>query len=365
MVTYSNVERHLDRLASVEERLLALIRASEGDKAPLHFALEGTRDARNRGLAGTASTTVLSLAQGRLLRAALEITTSRQPTAVDTGRQLIGLCQDLLRAEAELEAPAPACPTLLQLIWFERDIAAAVRREPRFEDILEAFHARPPDEDEYPPGFDATAGDIEDWREIFEVIAHGSGLLESEQNGALDQALRPDGGTVQPLILLEGDLTFPFDDLEVLRATVALAAPLSVSDSVVRSLNALAKRFLATTGHASAPAVAGNLAKRLTETITQRSLADRRSFEAERARSLIEIRGFQTRLLFGDVHRRALYNDLVPAYLCPEIAARLPSAAKLRARLLARVHPRIDCHEKIYHCLRVVAIALVSPISVP
>ena len=365
MITYPNVERHLDRLAKVEERLLALMRASTGDNVPLRSALEGTRDARSRALAGTASATVMSLTQGRLLRAALELTTSRQPVQMDTGRQLIGFCQELLRAEAELDTPQAACQTLLQLIWFERDTAAAVRRERRFADILAAFHDRPPEHEEYPPGFDATAGDIEDWREIFEVIAHGKGMLEGDRNAAVEEALRPDGGTIQPLIMLDGELSFPFDELEVLRATVSLAAPFAASDSAVRGLNALAKRFLTTTGHAGAPTVAGNLAKRIVETITERSLADRRSFEAERERSLIEIRGFQTRLLFGDVHRRALYNDSVTAYLGPDIAARLPGARKLRARLLARVHPRIDCHEKSVHCLRILAIALVSPSAGP
>lgn len=262
----------------------------------------------------------------------------------------------------------------LHLVWFTREIVPVVRKDPRWSPILDGLDQRPLDPDLDDPDLADDVADLDERREVFEILARGSALGAEGVAAALAAAVRSDGGFVQPLVLVAGELVFPFDELEALKAMASAAAPYAGADSQARAILDLAKEFLGSPGQPSAPAVAEGLTTRIRETFEVRTLVAAGFLDAQIGRALLRGRHHQRRRVLGGLHVRASLNAVVlgdtprppgagpaiPVYLNHRAAARLPAGERLRARMLVFVHPTVEQNETHSAALRVVALAVVN-----
>jgi hypothetical protein len=259
--------------------------------------------------------------------------------------------------------PGVAVTPPLHLVWFEPGRLRALQKDPRFSPILDALDDRPLDGDLDDPELAADVADVDERREAFEILARGSAIGEEGATAALTGAVRDDGRLVQPLVLVAGELFFPFDELEALKATISAAAPYAGADLEARAMLDLAKEFLGSPGQPSAPAVAEGLATRIRETFEKRGLAPAGFLDAQTGRALLQGRHYQRRSLLGGPHVRALLHtgsgQGIPAYLDHDAAAKLPAVERLRVRMLAVVHPTLDQQETHPAALRAVALGVV------
>ena len=271
-------------------------------------------------------------------------------------------------------APAPAPPVAapspaaarppLQLAWFDVESMPAIRKDPRLSPILGALDDRPLDGDLDDPEAAPDVADVEEQREIFEILARGPTTSDEGVAAALAGAVREDGRLVQPFVLVAGEVVFPFDELLALKATISAAAPYAGADADARGLLDLAKEFLGSPGQPAAPAVAEGLATRIRETFEKRSLVPGGFLDAQVGRALVQGRHHQRRSLLGGPHVRALLQAVggaqaIPVYLGPGAAAKLPAVERLRTRLLAVAHPTLDQHETHPAALRAIALGVV------
>src|SRR5262249_61815802 len=71
-------------------------------------------------------------------------------------------------------------------------------------------------------------------RHIFEVMTRGELLDLAGVRDALSGAAGKNGQFEPPLVLLAGEMSFPFDELETLKATVAAVSPLTAGDKKLK-----------------------------------------------------------------------------------------------------------------------------------
>ncbi len=257
-------------------------------------------------------------------------------------------------APAPAPAPidAPVAPPVepqraLELTWFARALGPRLREDARFTALLSGEPA---------PAAAAAA-----------VLSRGTPSA-ADLEGALFASTGPDGVLAPPLVLLEGELSFSFDEVEALRAVIRAAMPLARVDVQLAGLIELAEE-LAKTELQGSPRVAEELCLSLQQAWSQANkvLPDAHlTQQVERA--LLARRCYQRRELLGAPWIRAVLTPSptaaadampVPAYLPASASARLPLARAFPARLLARVLPQQDPYEASPVLLCVDAVARV------
>ncbi len=281
--------------------------------------------------------------------------------------------------KASVPVPSPPVPAArassprlepegaIQLVFYDVESMPRIRRTPRWRTILLDLEKRPPDPDLEDPAFAKDPSEVEDRREIFEVLARGAPCIAIEINEALVAAVRDDGKLVPPLLLASGELQLPFDEIETLRATVTTVTPLAGNDENLRASIDIARQFLAIPGLATAPAVAEGLTARIREAWNQgKRMVAPGYLDAQTERALTEQRHYQRRTVFGGTHLRALLHaggpSPIPTYLRESVAKVLPLYPRFKVRLVVEVHLQIDPYETNQAALRGLALARVSPL---
>ncbi len=269
--------------------------------------------------------------------------------------------------EAPRAAPTPRLEvgTALQLIWFDPEEMPRIRRKEDFQVILDELSNRPLDADLDDPAIAGNPMAVEDRRETFEVLARGEAVDEAGLNEALVGGVREDGKFVSPFFLFAGELSFPFDELQRLRATVTTAAPFTAGDELLKATIADAREFLQAPDLLSPPGVTEGFTTRIEEAVRKARRAVPQGYlEEQTERVLLERRYYQRRSMFGGKHLRALLlvgrgSRPVPAYLPEALAEKLPMYARFRARVLAELCLQEDQYEAHPGALRVTALARV------
>jgi hypothetical protein len=266
----------------------------------------------------------------------------------------------------------------IELIWFDREVVPRLRRKATWRPLLDALERTPLDPNFDDPAFASDPMIIEDRREVFRVLVHGTPLGAADFDAGLRQSVRDDGSFVPQLELVAGELELPFDELASLRATVATVGPLVGSDEALKSALLVAKEFLGSPGLMSAPAVADGLTKRIEDAFAQGKRAVPAGYlEAQRERALLEQRQYQRRAVFGGKHLRGLLrfgsaepaskagtpvkasasNDGIPAYLPDSLAEALPMYPRFRTRAVVELRMATDRYETHPAAVRVMALA--------
>jgi len=256
---------------------------------------------------------------------------------------------------------------MLQLLWYEADSVPRIRRTSAWRPILDEAEERPLDADLDDPALEKEPLALEDRRDVFEILARGAAVDAPAVTEALAAAVRDDGKYLAPLVLIAGELSFPFDEIEALRATVITITPLAGTDEALRGPLETAKELLGIPSLYSAPAVPEGMTARIKEAFAQgKRVVPAGYLEAQTERALLERRAYQRREVFGKRRIRALLSAAgsshpIPTYLAEETAKMLPMFQRFPARIIAEVHPAVDQYEAHAAALRVLAIARTGP----
>ncbi|MFT3768633.1 MAG: DUF2169 domain-containing protein [Minicystis sp.] len=248
---------------------------------------------------------------------------------------------------------------VLDLLWFDAKLPPRARKHAAWRDLLDGLEDKPHDPDIDTPGL----ADGEDRRAIFEILTHGAPLGPAALRAALKRAIRSDGRFVAPLVLVAGEIAFPFDELETLRALAAAAAPFASGDPGLQGAIEGAREIVKTPDLALIAEVVEGATARLREAYGKGKRAlPLAEIEAQADRALLKQRRYQRRDLFGGTQIRALLrlpeaSDAIPTYLPAALADALPMYQRFEARIVAEGHLAADQHEAHPVALRAVAIA--------
>ncbi|MFO0758099.1 MAG: DUF2169 domain-containing protein [Byssovorax sp.] len=267
------------------------------------------------------------------------------------------------------EAPAPRpAPRLdpneaIQLLWYDPESLPRIRRVPRWQKLLREMSDKAPDEELDDPELAADPMELEDRREVFELLAAGDPADTQGVEQTLTSAIRPDGKFLPQLNLLAGDLQLPFDELETLKATTTTVAPLVGQDEALKVSVEVAKEFLRTPGLLSSAATAEGLTNRIKDSFgAGRRMVPQGYLEQQVERVLLEKRAYSRREVFGGRFLRAFVHlggssSPVPTYLPEAVAAKLPMFQRFKARMVVEVDFTVDQYESHQAALKVVALA--------
>lgn len=303
--------------------------------------------------------------------------------------------------------PRAESSDLVELLWYDPETVPRMRRQPPWRAILDEMEERPADPDLEEVSPTRSAAEAEDRRDVFEILARGGTMEAGGFHDALDKAIRGDGKFVPPIALVSGDLMFPFDEAETLKAYIAAATPLASNDENLKSSVALAKEFLASPGLVGSPGVADGLIARMKEAFNMAKRPVPADYlETQSARALLEKRCYQRRDLFGSTYLRCLFHsaavtgvsakDLanappagavnmnvgggnsagaaspaplasspqtapLPTYIPESLAKKLPLFQRFKVRMIAEIHLALDQVETNPLALKSAALARAVP----
>jgi hypothetical protein len=271
---------------------------------------------------------------------------------------------------AEQTAPRSA-GDLVKILWYDPACLPDVRQSPRYKPILAALKPKRKSDDDW---FAEDASleepqEVKDRRHIAAVITRAAPVDAAGVSEALVDAVDDDGLLATPLVVVAGELFFPFDDVEVLKATVTAVTPFAGADKRLKEVVDMVNELFKTPWLQSSTGVAEGLTAKVKEAFGQGNRMVQPSYlESLTERMLLEQRSYQRRVVFGKPALRALFYpeggaEPIPTYLPEPLAKELPMMQRLRARAVAEVHMQQDQYETHPAALRVVALARVgSPI---
>lgn len=253
----------------------------------------------------------------------------------------------------------------MSLLWYDAASVRRMRNHKPFREVLDEAEKKPIE-----PGLDdlsteELAADVEDRRDVFEILAHAPSTDAPGVTEALDRSIRADGKVIPQLVLCAGELVMPFDEVERLKATVATVTPLSAGDENLKASLQIAKDYLALPNLSSAPAVADGLVKRILDAFGQAKRAVTVEYvESQTERALLEQRHYQRRKVFGGKHLRCLLipggsKEPIPTYLPETLSEELPMYAHFRVRVITEVRMAEDQYETHAAALRVIGVGRV------
>jgi len=253
----------------------------------------------------------------------------------------------------------------LEMLWFDPAFVDAIRKDAAMRAIItenQKSKGSKRDEKKQPAARPSGPLDPQDREDITAVLSLGSPSGVDALETALADAVDERGMFHTPILLLEGDLAFPFDELETLKATIAAVAPLAVNDKKLKETIDTVGALLRTPWLQAA----GSGTERLTAQIKEAFNASNRGLpqgflETHTERILLENRHYQKRVLLGQTWIRALLGapgttTRVPTYIPHSLARELPMYQHLGVRAIAEVRAQIDQYETHPIALRVVAL---------
>jgi hypothetical protein len=259
---------------------------------------------------------------------------------------------------------APALVTasgrpLVELVWFDPVRAPFLAREnPAWADLMSPPVDLPPDD----PGF-AEAWAKVDRADLAAVLTRAAPV--SDVQGAVNDAATEDGLLDTPVVVVVGDLSLSFDEVETLKLHVTAATPLAGADKKLKEVVDLASE-VQKTPFVALPEVAAGWTARVREAWVK---APNRTLPADYLEThtrhlLLEQRKYMRRDLSNETWIRAELtpsgaSTAVPTYLPDAMARWLPLFARFPARILAEAVPQQDQFEAAPVALRAVALARV------
>jgi hypothetical protein len=294
-----------------------------------------------------------------------------RPHAVALGEYAARAAAVPARAPARAPEAIPLQPTgpseVFLLLWFDPESVPRVRRTKAYKPLLDALEHRPVDRELDDAAQTDDPMELEDRREVFEILARGTATDASGVRRTVHGAMRKDGKFVPQLVLLRGELDTPFDEIERLKATITTVKPLiRPEEESLKTAVEQASDFIGMPNFLCPGSVADGFTRRIREEFKAegRSLPEA-YLEEETDRVLLEKRHYQKRIVFGEPHLRTLLllptDDMpLPTYLPESLTNKLPMFRRFKVRLLAEAQLKEDQYETHDCALRVVALVRVA-----
>ncbi|WP_437722820.1 DUF2169 domain-containing protein [Sorangium sp. So ce861] len=251
-------------------------------------------------------------------------------------------------------APSPgmlAPKAVIELLWHEPAAMARIRRQPRWKEIIGQLKGKAFEDElsgDSPP---EKRQEARDRRDVAGLLARGEAVGMPGIEAAIAGAVTEDGTFVPPLVLVSGELEFPFDELETLKATMAALSPLASGDKRLKETLDTTEELLKTPWLKGASGIAEGLTAKLKEVYGQGSrMLPPRYLENHTERILLEQRAYQKRTVLGKVCIRSLLavpgaQGGIPVYLPESLGQELPSFQRLAVRMIGEVRGKVDQHE--------------------
>jgi hypothetical protein len=272
-------------------------------------------------------------------------------------------------------SPAPAAEAraakgppreLVQLLWFDPKSPAAVRKQRAWKPIIAELERERDAEEEDDDDDELPAeGSPAHWdhRSVLAVIVRAQTVDGLGVREAMASAVGADGRYQPPLVVVSGELLFPFDELSTLKAMVTAMSPLAAGDKKLKEAVDTVSDLLKAPWPEGSGRIADGLAERLKEAFAQtRRMIPADYLESHTERMLLGERRYQRRSLLGGTWIRTLFRpggtgEPLPAYLPDALARELPMFPRFSARMIAEVTMQQDPYEQSPLALRVVALA--------
>jgi hypothetical protein len=250
-------------------------------------------------------------------------------------------------APAPDAAPAPPVREAVKLLWFDPECLTGIRNHPRWRALLadlELKRSSAVGDDSGRNGQGGGDPKKRDRAEALEVLVRGEPAGAADLDRAFVEAMDEDGRFEPPLVLVSGDLELPFDELELLKATVTMASPLALGDKKLKDTLDSVNEVLKIPGLHSAGGIADGLTRRVEEVFAP--VRDRQKLpvdylETGRTRMLLAQRHYQRRTLWGAAWLRGLLRPTgggaVVAYVPEELANKLPQVQAMRVKVVGEM----------------------------
>ncbi|MDC0748370.1 DUF2169 family type VI secretion system accessory protein [Polyangium mundeleinium] len=253
---------------------------------------------------------------------------------------------------------------VVDLIWYDPKAAPKMREHPSWKLLLDKKpEPRDLDFDDEPPPEEPP--DVRDRKDVFAVLTRGATTDAEGIQEAIGDAVADDGTFTPPLVLVSAELTFPFDELETLKATVTAVSPLIAGDKKLKETVDTVNELLKTPWLSSSSGVAERLTQQVKDAFAQGNRMLPPSYlDSHTERMLLEQRHYQKRTVFGEPWIRSVLvpagsQSLMPAYLPESLTKKLPMFQRFKARIVAEAHMQQDEYENHPAALKVVALGRV------
>jgi len=262
-------------------------------------------------------------------------------------------------------APArPAAHEIVELLWYDEGHMQPIREHRAWSDLLAEVEAEraddePLDFDEAPPPEEPD--DVRDRRAVVAIMTRGAVTGGTALHQCMLEAVDQSGSFEPPLVLMSGQLHFPFDELETLKATVTAVTPLIAGNKDLQETVDAINELLQTPWLESSCEVAENLTEKVRAAFKRGDrMLDPSYLDNHTDRILLERRCYQRRTLFGEEWIRALIAPAnsrvkIPAYIPDKLAKDLPMFKRFAGRVIAEAHVQQDEYESHESALKVVA----------
>ena len=245
-------------------------------------------------------------------------------------------------------AATPARATAgLRLLGFLPRVLPHLRNEPSFRFLLDALDEQAFDPVIDDPDIAANPAALEDRRDVEHVLRSAASLTAAELRAIVREPVAPGQSPRfrRPLVVLEGTIELGADELDLLRATVAVAQSYAAAQAAAVEALQTACAFLASPGMPGIVEGALGLVKRVRGTFEHAGLAGPGAFDAAVGPALLERRSRSWHEVLG---RRAARGSLeldtasFGLYVDQALEPFFPEVRRLPARALVRVHPSLD-----------------------
>ena len=286
------------------------------------------------------------------------------PVAVGDGRV------EASALKSPLRAPVAELFTLLGFVPLSLPF---LRIEPSFRFLLDELQDEELDSDIDDPSLAESPAAFEDRRDVECLLTRSAPATEAELKGLHRVACEPSANLAaqgiaspaarykRPLTVLDGMLELPFDEIDLLRATLGVATSHASVLPAVTEVMETARAFLASPGIPSAADVALALVQRIRATFDASGVAQAASFEDRTEPSLVDRRSRNFRIVCGGRFIRAKLaltsGGAFTAYLPESMNDVLPAARRVPVRAIARIHAALDELETQPITLEVLALA--------
>lgn len=203
--------------------------------------------------------------------------------------------------------------------------------------------------------------EIKDRRDVVRVLRRVPPVDADGVMRALSASIDDDGALSPTLVVVSGEVVLFFNEVQTLKATIAVASPMAGVDKRLKDTLEAANDLVQSDWKCTALAADG-MTNRLKEAFGQANRSLPSNFlEQNVERVLLEQRSYQKRMILGEKRIRAHVvpegsSTAIPCYLSEEIEAKLPLFVRFRATVIGEVRGQQDQYEA--NSLALIGIAL-------
>ena len=272
-------------------------------------------------------------------------------------------------ADLALRAKQPNAQEIIELLWWDPDAMVRIREQNDWAELLAELRESeatdtPLDFDEEPPE-DAPA-EVRDRRDIVGIMTRGRITTSASLPHVMLDAVDDSGSFEPPMVLMSGRIHLPFDELEILKATLAAVTPLVAGNKDLKQTVDTVQELMSTPWlQEGSGEVAAGLTERVRESFKRGDrMLDPTYLDGHTDRILLEQRRYQKRVVLGAEFIRAQLapsaaRDKLPAYLNLALHNELPMFKQFSARVIGEAHIQQDQYETHEYSLKVVALGRV------